>query len=112
MRFAIPLHDGKLTMHFGHCEKFAIIDADTTTQTITAQGQKIPPAHEPGVLPKWLAEEGVNVIIAGGIGQRAQQLFAMNGIKVLFGAAADTPENLVKAYMAGNLSTGSNVCDH
>jgi len=54
----------------------------------------------------------VNVIIAGGMGQRAQDLFVMQEIKVIVGAPSDEPEALVKKYLAGTLVTGGNVCDH
>ncbi|MEJ2648408.1 MAG: NifB/NifX family molybdenum-iron cluster-binding protein [Sedimentisphaerales bacterium] len=72
----------------------------------------MPPAHAPGVLPEWLHENGVNVIIAGGMGQRAQQLFAQNEIDVVIGAQAGTPEELVSAYLQNTLVTGENICDH
>jgi ATP-binding protein involved in chromosome partitioning len=52
------------------------------------------------------------VIIAGGMGRRAQQLFAQNGITVVVGAPAETPEQLVSAYLSGTLETGGNLCDH
>ncbi|MBW1742672.1 MAG: ATPase, partial [Deltaproteobacteria bacterium] len=71
-----------------------------------------PPPHEPGVLPKWLGDLGVDVIIAGGMGSRAQGLFGENGIKVLTGAPSLTPEELVQQYLANSLATGENVCDH
>jgi len=52
------------------------------------------------------------VIIAGGMGQRALELFAAQGIVVHVGAAAETPEELVDAWLNGTLKTGGNVCDH
>jgi predicted Fe-Mo cluster-binding NifX family protein len=55
---------------------------------------------------------GANVIIAGGMGSRAQGLFNENGIKVVTGAPADTPESLVHRYLTEKLVTGANVCDH
>ena len=112
MKIALPLAEGRLCMHFGHCEQFALIEADEVTRTIAGKQLLTPPPHEPGVLPRWLHEQGANVIIAGGMGQRAQSLFTENGIKVVVGAAAETPENLVAAYLAGTLQTGANVCDH
>jgi len=63
-------------------------------------------------LPKWLNENNVNVIIASGMGQRAQQLFAQNDIKVMIGASGQSPEELVSAYMENTLETGDNICDH
>lgn len=70
------------------------------------------PPHQPGLLPLWLAERGANMIIAGGMGQRAQELFAQQGIKVVVGVPAETPERLVSAYLDGILQTGENICDH
>jgi ATP-binding protein involved in chromosome partitioning len=112
MRIAIPLFDGKLSQHFGHCEKFAVIDTDDNSSSISNREDLTPPPHEPGVLPKWLGGIGVNVIITGGMGQRAQQLFAQNRIEVVVGAPADSPENLASAYLNKTLQTGANLCDH
>ena len=112
MKIAIPLADGRLCMHFGHCEQFALVDVDEAAGKPTNTTLVTPPPHEPGLLPRWLHEQGAAVIIAGGMGQRAQSLFTENGIKVVVGAAAETPENLVAAYLAGTLQTGANVCDH
>ena len=110
MRVAIPLAQGKLSLHFGHCDQFAIFEIDN--EKIISRNDEEPPGHAPGVLPKWLHEIGVNVIIAGGMGQRAQQLFAQNDIQVVIGAQADTPEELVSAYLQNTLATGENICDH
>jgi len=112
MRIAVPLAQGKLSLHFGHCDQFAIFDIDDSTKTITGRSDKIPPAHAPGILPQWLYQNNVDVIIAGGMGQRAQQLFAQNGIEVVLGASGDSPEELVSAYLSNTLETGDNICDH
>jgi len=112
MRIAIPIAEGKLCMHFGHCEQFALIDVDEKTKTIKEKNMVTPPPHEPGVLPKWLHEKGANVIIAGGMGSRAQALFAENGVKVVVGVPSVPAEQLVDAYMEGTLQSGANVCDH
>jgi predicted Fe-Mo cluster-binding NifX family protein len=110
MKFAIPLAEGKLTAHFGHCQEFALVEVEDNevkkTQTL------VPPPHEPGVLPKWLHDLGTNVIIAGGMGGRALDLFAQNDIKVVVGASALAPEELVKQYLDNTLQAGGNVCDH
>ena len=112
MKVAIPLAQGKLTLHFGHCEQFAIIDVNEETKEISSREDLTPPPHEPGVLPRWLHEQNVNVIIAGGMGQRAQQLFTQNDIKVIVGASVAQPEELVSAYLQGTLEVGNNACDH
>ncbi len=110
MKFAIPLAEGKLTAHFGHCQEFALVEVDGNE--IKKKETLVPPPHEPGVLPKWLHELGANVIIAGGMGARALDLFAQNDINVIVGASMLAPEELVKQYLDNTLQTGSNVCDH
>lgn len=112
MKIAIPVADGKLSMHFGHCEKFALIDVDTAEKKIIKREDIDAPPHQPGLLPPWLAEKGANVIIAGGMGTRAQDLFAEQKIKVVVGVSGGTPEDIVTAYLKGSLVTGANVCDH
>ena len=110
MKFAIPLAEGKLTAHFGHCQKFALIEV--ADNKIKNKETLIPPPHEPGVLPAWLHSLGANVIIAGGMGGRAIDLFKQNSIDVIIGAPALEPEELVKSYLNKTLVTGANVCDH
>ncbi|MDD5483263.1 MAG: iron-sulfur cluster carrier protein MrpORP [Kiritimatiellae bacterium] len=112
MKIAIPIAEGKLCMHFGHCEQFALLEADKKTKKITEKKFLTPPAHEPGVLPKWLHEQGANIIIAGGMGQRAQNLFAENNITVVVGAPGEEPEKVAAAWLSGTLQAGTNVCDH
>ncbi len=70
------------------------------------------PEHEPGLLPAWLAEKGAGFVIAGGMGSRAQQLFAEQGVSVIIGAPVAEPETVVQQYLTGSLVTGENVCDH
>jgi predicted Fe-Mo cluster-binding NifX family protein len=112
MKIAIPLAAGKLSLHFGHCERFALIDVEPGTKKIIGRTDIDAPPHEPGLLPGWLAERGANVIIAGGMGARAQDLFAQRGISVVVGAPSEMPERVVEAYLAGMLETGGNLCDH
>jgi predicted Fe-Mo cluster-binding NifX family protein len=112
MRIAIPLADERLAMHFGHCERFALIDVDPIGKKILKREDVEAPPHQPGFLPVWLAERGANMIIAGGMGQRALALFSEQGIKVVVGAQGDSPARLVTAFIAGELKAGENVCDH
>jgi ATP-binding protein involved in chromosome partitioning len=108
--FAVPVSGGKLCAHFGHCDQFALVE--TEAGKIKKTDMHTPPPHEPGVLPRWLHEMGAHVILAGGMGARAQGLFQENGIEVVVGAPMDAPEVLVNQYLTGNLVTGSNICDH
>ena len=112
MRYAVPVSDGQLAMHFGHCEQFALFDVDEERKVILAKETVLSPGHQPGLLPVWLAEEGVSVVLAGGMGMRAQELFRENRIQVIVGALAGDPEQIVLAYLGGALATGDNICDH
>ncbi|HOE16770.1 MAG TPA: iron-sulfur cluster carrier protein MrpORP [Syntrophorhabdaceae bacterium] len=111
MKFAIPTYQGKLCAHFGHCEAFALIDTDSEGKVMN-ENYVTPPPHEPGVLPAWLSQQGVNCIIAGGMGSRAQQLFAQQGVSVVTGAQGEYPREIVEQYLKGILQTGANTCDH
>ncbi len=111
MKIAMPVADGRLCLHFGHCEQFVLIDV-SEDRKVVAQNEAVPPPHEPGVLPRWLHESGVTTIIAGGMGMRAQQLFQQFGIEVIVGAPPDDPAQVVSSWLAGTLQTGGNVCDH
>lgn len=70
------------------------------------------PGHQPGFLPPWLAQEGVSVVLAGGMGSRAEALFHENRIEVVVGILGDDPEEVVPDYIRGELATGDNICDH
>jgi predicted Fe-Mo cluster-binding NifX family protein len=110
MKIAIPTADGRLCSHFGHCETFTLVTVEDGAVKSTEALK--PPPHEPGVLPRWLHGLGVNVIIAGGMGHRAQEFFGEFGIQVVVGAQPDDPANIVRAFLDGALQTGENVCDH
>jgi ATP-binding protein involved in chromosome partitioning len=112
MKIAIPVAEGALCLHFGHCQQFALFEVDPEEKTILGKEMLDPPAHEPGVLPRWLHEQNADLIIAGGMGSRAQNLFIQNGVKVVVGAPSADPDSVVRDYLDGKLQTGSNVCDH
>lgn len=110
LRIAVPTADGVLCNHFGHCDRFVLLDVQGSE--IRNRTELTPPPHEPGVLPCWLADQGVRVVIAGGMGQRAISLFEERGIRVLTGAPSEEPHSLVRRYLEGTLQCGPNVCDH
>lgn len=112
MRYAVPVSGGIVSSHFGHCEYFALIDADENNREIIRKELIPSPGHEPGRLPEWLAEQGVAFVIAGGMGSRAQGLFQQHRIGVFVGAAESDPEKAVLSYLAGQLATDGNICDH
>lgn len=109
-RIAIPVSREALSTHFGHCESFSLID--TEDGKILSHQQIAPPPHQPGVYPPFLASQGVNVVITGGIGQRAIELFLEQGIDVYTGVKSGSPEDLARAFLDNNLEAGENLCDH
>lgn len=108
--FAIPTENGVLCAHFGHCQNFAVVKTDG--QKIVSTEYVTPPGHQPGVYPGFLAQQGVNVVISGGMGVMAQELFSQNNIEVCIGVGSEIPEKLVEKYLAEELQTGQNLCDH
>jgi ATP-binding protein involved in chromosome partitioning len=112
MRYAIPVSSGGLSAHFGHCEQFALIDVDEQRKEILGKKLVPSPGHQPGLLPEWLAEQGVSVVIASGMGSRAQSLFNQHRVGVIIGALELDPEKAVLNYLNGTLATEDNICDH
>jgi predicted Fe-Mo cluster-binding NifX family protein len=112
MKIAVPVAGGQLCAHFGHCEQFEIFEIDPARKAVVNKESHTPPPHEPGVLPRWLSEKGATMVIAGGMGMRAQQMFEQNGVRVIVGAQPGDPKSTVEAYLTGTLATGDNLCDH
>jgi predicted Fe-Mo cluster-binding NifX family protein len=112
MKYAVPVTGGIVSPHFGHCEQFALIDVDEKSRKVIKKELVPSPEHEPGLLPRWLAQKGVAFVIAGGMGSRAQGLFQENRIGVIVGAMETDPEKAVLNHLNGILATGDNVCDH
>jgi len=107
---AVPLENGILCSHFGHCQQFAIVETDNNK--VTGEIHVTPPPHEPGILPGWLAEKGVTDVIAGGMGQRAIGLFNRQQINVYVGAPLKNPVELANDLINNTLAAGANYCDH
>ena len=109
-KVAVPVENGILSGHFGHAKNFAIVDV--VNGIIENEELKVPPPHEPGVLPKWLHDLGCTDILAGGMGQQAIQLFLRNNINVYVGVAQKKPNELVEDLINNNLQSGANYCTH
>jgi Mrp family chromosome partitioning ATPase/predicted Fe-Mo cluster-binding NifX family protein len=110
MRIAVPMAQGELCAHFGHCEVFGIVDVEDGK--VVKEEYLTPPPHAPGVIPNWLAEQKVNVVLTGGMGPMAQNLMRQNGIEVITGVSGGSLKDVIEAYLNGRLVLGSNVCDH
>lgn len=110
MKIAVPTSNNLLCPHFGHCDEFQIFEIDSKTKNIVKKEAVVPPPHEPGLLPRWLKGLGVTHILAGGMGQRAQEFFTSFEIEVVTGAPVISSDELVKVFLEGKLNTGKNIC--
>lgn len=110
MKIAIT-NNGKgiVAQHFGHCPLFTIVEVNNNK--ILAKEDVKNPGHQPGFLPKFLYEKGINMIIAGSMGQRAINLFNELGIKVMVGVTG-TVDKTIEKFIWGNLQGGENLCEH
>ncbi len=107
---AIPTTNEVLDEHFGHSSQFTIFEIDS--KSILNQKTIDAPSHQPGLLPPFLAEMGVSDVIAGGIGQRAIQIFNQYKINVYAGAPKQVAKELVEGFIANTLEFVANYCDH
>ncbi|WP_321476442.1 NifB/NifX family molybdenum-iron cluster-binding protein [uncultured Paludibaculum sp.] len=112
MRIAIPVSGGLLAQHFGHCEQFELIDVDVAAKSVVHSAVLPAPPHAHGVLPRWLHENGANLVIAGGMGAGARSLFQAAGIDVLTGVESRSTNAVVEDYLKGTLVTGVTSCNH
>lgn len=109
-RIAIPLENGVLCPHFGHCQKFAIVEV--VDENIMDVKEVIPPEHVPGLYPRWIAQFGVTDVIAGGMGQQAIMLFNQQNINAFVGAPIKPAKELVSDFIANKLNLSANYCNH
>ncbi len=107
MRIAVASDNNMVSGHFGHCEGFTIFEVEDNK--IDDKKFLESPGHKPGFLPRFLAEQKIDVIIAGGMGAKAQSLFNENGIEVVVGASENT-EDVVKSFLNGRLKSTGSVC--
>ena len=107
MRIAVAAMGTTVAGHFGHCENFIFFHAENGQ--ITAEKSVPNPGHRPGFLPNFLADNGAEVIIAGGMGGGAVDIFNERGVEVIVGAQGDA-RTAVEAYLKGELKTTGAVC--
>ena len=107
MKIAVACLGDQVAEHFGHCEGFAIYE--TIDDVIIAKGMTPNPGHKPGFLPNFLADMGVELIIAGGMGGGAIEIFCARKIDVVTGVQGDAL-SAAKAFSQGELKTSGSVC--
>lgn len=107
VKIAVASENEQVTEHFGHCINFNIFEAENNHIT---KKESIPnPGHRPGFLPNFLNDMGVNVIISGGMGGGAVDIFIEKGIEVIVGARGNA-KLAAEAYLKGTLKSTGSVC--
>ena len=79
-------------------------DGKLTGTTVLAN-----PGHQPGAIPKYLQQKGVNCIVAGGMGMRARGFFDEAGIQAILGVTGKI-EDVIQALLSGTLEGGESLC--
>jgi len=107
MKIAVASDNGMVTEHFGHCQSFMLFE--TEKGQITNSETVANPGHKPGFLPNFLNEKGVKVIISGGMGAGAIDIFNEKDIEVIVGARGDA-KAAAESYLQGALQSTGSVC--
>ena len=112
MRIAIAMEGTVCASHFGGSKQLAVVTVDENAGRILAE-QFVPfPPHTPGAYPAFIIEQGVDLVIAGGIGERAVIMLASAGIRTITDAGPLKPGELVRLWLDGKLKSGPNPCGH
>jgi Mrp family chromosome partitioning ATPase/predicted Fe-Mo cluster-binding NifX family protein len=107
LKIAVASEEELITEHFGHCVNFNVFD---TENGIIVKSESITnPGHRPGFLPNFLNDLGVNVIISGGMGGGAIDIFNEKGIEVIVGATGKAKDAAMD-YLQGRLKSSGSVC--
>jgi predicted Fe-Mo cluster-binding NifX family protein len=113
VKIAIPVDDDRLAGHFGEVKFFAFADAERENRAVVRSQIFAAPPHEPGSFPRWLREQGVQILIVGenGIGQRALDYLVRHGIEVFAGKPGAPVGLLIAAVLEARLPRVRNGCD-
>ena len=110
MRVAIAIKDSNIAEHFGHCDYFKVFNIEKN-KVINEEKIKNPP-HQKGLLPKFLSDNDINVLITGNIGEMAVKLMEELGIEAIRGVNGDINQ-IIEDYLNGKLKSSEDCCtDH
>lgn len=107
MKIAVASDGTKVSGHFGHCEGFYVFTAEDGK--IVKKEYVKSPGHDHGILPNILDDLGVNLIISGGMGKGAIDLFVAKKIEIVTGAVGEAEDAVIR-YLNGELISTEMVC--
>lgn len=111
MKIAVPTREGVVDNHFGHCHHYTIF---IVNDGVVKMKEILPSPQGCGCksgIALVLRQKGVQVMLAGNIGEGARNVLEGQEIKVIRGCSGDI-DALVKAYLAGEVIDNGEVCDH
>ena len=110
MKIAVTYDNGLIFQHFGHTEQFKIYNVEEGKIISSRVAGTHGAGH--GALAGFLKDEGVEVLICGGIGGGARAALAEAGI-TLYGGVQGSADGAVEALLKGELGYDPDVhCDH
>ena len=111
MKIALPTREAMVDDHFGHCEAFTIYTVESNHITnIETLPSPAGCGCKSGVAVT-LGQMGVELMLAGNMGQGAKNVLEAQRIEVIRGCSGNV-EELVAAYLAGNVKDNGEACDH
>lgn len=106
-RIAVPVSKGQLSEHFGQCNHYEIFDI--YDGNVKSEEIEISPDKNVEDLPEWAASKGFTDIIAHKIDKRIINLFIPYRINLFVGIPINSPPNLIKDYINGNLKSDERI---
>lgn len=112
MLIALPTRDGNIDDHFGHCDHYTLLTVDEDKNIVKTETMESPEGCgcKSDIAPI-LAQRGVEIMLAGNIGQGALNILNGAGIKVIRGCSGPI-DQVAKQYLAGRILDNAIICDH
>ena len=115
MRIALPISEGKFSIHYGRAEALSLHDVDLAAGTAANLGLRLFPAEGTCGAGKWVAAQGVEVLLAGGLGSGAAQGLGEAGVRVMGGITETDPAKVLALFLEGiaqarELAPGESMC--
>lgn len=104
--------EGTVAEHFGRCPEFVLVEIEGK-EIKSAKGVPNPydGKHIPGAVPRFVKDQGAEIVITGGCGPMAIKLFDELGVRLVMGARGRISDT-VSDFLKGRLKQDENACSH
>ncbi len=109
MILSIATEGNMVCPHFGHAPFFTLVDI--VEGKVVSNNKLQSPGHSPGALPAWMKGHNVELVICGGMGPKAKDLFTQFGIGTITVEPAEI-DKIIQDYIDGKLTEGPSACNH